>query len=60
MMLYDLLRLLSNNLVQHMRNIEALEAKKQDTSQQMRELKEKLEVYRVALECAKPDGELCK
>lgn len=56
MMLYDLLRLLSNNLVQHMWNIEALEAKKQDTSQQMREL----EVYRVALECAKLDGELCK
>lgn len=27
MMLYDLLRLLSNNLVQHMWNIEALEAK---------------------------------
>ena len=60
MMLYDLLRLLSNNLVQHMWNIEALEAKKQDTSQQMRELKEKLEVYRVALECTKLDGELCK
>lgn len=59
-MLCDLLTLLFNNLMQHMWAIEELEAKKQDTRQQLQALKEKLEVYRVALECAKLEGELCK
>ena len=54
-MIHDLLTLISNNLVQRMWNIEALEAKKQDTRLELLRLVEMLEVYRLALECAKEE-----
>ncbi|WP_298594858.1 hypothetical protein [uncultured Rothia sp.] len=53
----DVLNLLSDILLQHLWRIRELQTKGQNMKQEMLEMKELLELYLVALQCAKLEKE---